>query len=40
MLGAVVYNFRALSAGEPFPVARDNLLLLFEQNRVKCEATI
>ena len=34
-MGAVVHNFRALAAARPFPAARHNLLLLFEQNRVK-----
>lgn len=34
-LGAVVYNMRALAATIPFPIARNNLLLLLEQGRVR-----
>lgn len=30
------HYFRALAVAQPFLVARDNLLLLFEQNRIRC----
>lgn len=35
-LAAVAHYFRALAVARPFLVARDNLLLLFEQNRIRC----
>ena len=31
--GAVYHYFRSLAVEEPFLIARENLLLLFEQNR-------
>ncbi|KAK9838148.1 hypothetical protein WJX81_004181 [Elliptochloris bilobata] len=37
-LPAVVHYFRSLAAPQPFPVARQNLAMLFEQNRVRYEA--
>ncbi len=35
-LAAAAHYFRALAVAQPFVVARDNLLLLFEQNRIRC----
>ena len=32
-LSAVYHYFRSLAVAEPFLIARENLLLLFEQNR-------
>ncbi len=34
-LGAVYYYFRSLSVAKPFTIARENLVLLLEQIRVK-----
>jgi Est1 DNA/RNA binding domain len=34
-LAAVAHYFCALAVAQPFLVARDNLLLLFEQNRIR-----
>ncbi|BDA49482.1 probable telomerase-binding protein EST1A at N-terminal half [Coccomyxa sp. Obi] len=36
-LPAVYYYYRSLAVAQPFQVARENLLLLFEQNRVQYE---
>lgn len=36
-LPAVVHYFRSLAAPQPFPVARQNLVMLFEQNRARFE---
>ena len=33
---AVYHYFRSLAVTEPFLIARENLLLLFEQNRKRC----
>ena len=37
-LPAVVHYFRSLAAPQPFAVARQNLAMLFEQNRARHEA--
>lgn len=37
-LAAVGHYFCALAVAQPFLVARDNLLLLFEQNRIRWRA--
>ncbi len=36
-LPAVYFYYRSLAVAQPFQVARENLLLLFEQNRVQYE---
>ena len=35
-LAAVYYYFRSLAVAKPFSIARENLVLLLEQIRVKC----
>lgn len=35
-LAAVYYYFRSLAVAKPFTIARENLVLLLEQIRVKC----
>lgn len=35
-MGAVYYYFRSLAVAKPFTIARENLVLLLEQIRVKC----
>ena len=37
-LPAVVHYFRSLGAPQPFAVARQNLAMLFEQNRARYDA--
>jgi hypothetical protein len=37
-LPAVAHYFRSLACAQPFVVARENLLLLLEQNRELCAA--
>ena len=32
----MAHYFRALAVVQPFLIARENLLLLFEQNRIRC----
>ena len=35
-MAAVYYYFRSLAVAKPFTIARENLVLLLEQIRVKC----